>query len=134
MIAEIRLPYRVISKKNSKRIICRGRYPTILPSVAYTKFEKYALSYLEENCQHIRFTGPVKIKYIFEMKGKVDADIDNLQNGINDVLEKAKIIDNDKNVMKIEAEKVPYCDDFRTYVTIESLQNEAIPEIPLDNS
>jgi len=110
---------RPISKKNSKRIITvRGR-PILISSKAYLLFEKSALWQLKAYKE--RHQGPVEVHYVFEMKGKMDTDFDNLISGLNDVLEKAGIIDNDKNIQFGSFAKYHGFKDWRTLIKIEDI-------------
>lgn len=85
---------RPISKKNSRRIFMRAFKPVVLPSEAYMKFEESALEQLK-NCS-VTFRGKIHVDYIFAFKGKLETDVDNAIAGINDILEKAGVIENDK--------------------------------------
>lgn len=134
MIAKIRLPFRVASKKNSKRIITTGRYPRMIPSKYYVEFEAKAIKYLEENYSNIKFEGAVYIDYKFFMKGKLDADADNLEAGINDVLEKTGIIDNDKNIIEHHTKKIADNEDFLTVLEISPLDNNQLMLLNKDNT
>lgn len=40
---------RIPSKKNSKIMVCRGKFPTLLPSSDYRKWQKDALEQLAKN-------------------------------------------------------------------------------------
>lgn len=111
---------RPISKKNAKRIIPHKGRHIIISSKQYLAFEQEALKQLSHYQE--RYSGPVEIGYLFEMKGKLTTDLDNAIAGINDVLQKAGIIDDDKNVVRIHAEKYQGFADWRTHVTITSIE------------
>lgn len=111
---------RPISKKNSKSLIkVKGR---IIPisSKQYRAFEKDALKQLER-AQTKFFSGKVFVNYVFYMKGKLSSDGDNLEAGINDILQKAGIIVDDKNITEWHGKKVEGCEDWKTEVTIKPL-------------
>lgn len=90
----IKLTSRPISKKNSKRWLMRGRRPFLIPSEAYTKFEKEALNEIRGQIPigFETFNEQVFVDYKFQIKGNYHVDVDNLVSGINDILQKAGII------------------------------------------
>ena len=115
---KIKIDGRVISKKNSKQIF-RNRYtgaPFIKSSDAYAGFGDDALRQLQ-TCQAC-FFGKVRIDYVFEIKGQMRIDVDNAMASINDILQKAGVIDDDNNVVKGSFEKVNGMNDWTTYVEI----------------
>lgn len=128
---------RPISKKNSRRIFMRGRYPVNLPSEAYEKFEQLALDQLIK-LGLTKFTGfdekknkvyasPVAIatkchiNYIFHLKGLGNQDGDNIQAGINDILQKAGIIINDRQMRSWHGEIIEGAPEWKTFVEIVEL-------------
>lgn len=119
----IELPFRIASKKNSKRIIMVGRYPRLISSKQYLEFETKAIKHLRQSYPEAHFDGFVYINYLFYMKGKIDADTDNMEASINDVLEKAGIITNDKYIVEHHAKKIAGAKDFRTVLEIIPLTN-----------
>ena len=128
---------RPISKKNSRRIFMRGRYPTSLPSEAYVRFEKEAIKQLElaaltyfdgyDDKKNKLYKSPVAISnkchinYVFHLKGLGNVDGDNLQAGINDILQKAGIILNDRQMRSWSGEIFEGCDDWQTFIEITEL-------------
>ncbi len=108
---------RPISKKNSKQLIpVRGR-TIMIPSKAYNQFRKDALVQVLGKKPVL---SPYAVRYEFQMKGRLDTDIDNMIAGINDILQEAGIIDDDKNIIWIEAVKIPLCDDWKTIIEIDN--------------
>lgn len=98
----IRTPVR--SKKNSRQLFLTGTGVRNIPSEAYKTFEETAL--WELKMQHPKpATRPYKIRYNFTLKGKSLIDIDNAVASINDVLMKAGILGDDKDIVKIVALK-----------------------------
>lgn len=112
---------RVASKKNSKQIVFNRKThkPFIKSSKAFEGFEQMALWQLKR--YKSVFTTPVRIHYRFELKGKESIDADNAQASINDVLQKAGILDNDKLVRAGSFEMVYGCKDHQTFLEIETL-------------
>jgi Holliday junction resolvase RusA-like endonuclease len=109
---------RPISKKNSKQVInIKGRLIPI-SSKAYRQFEKDALKQMVSVKQ---VASPYMVRYVFHMKGRMDADIDNLIAGINDILQEAGWINDDKNIRAIDAIKIPLCDEWKTVISIKTI-------------
>ena len=109
---------RVISKKNNRRNYGR----VSLPSEAFVRFENDALSQLKK-CKE-KHTGAIHIDYSFYIKGRMDTDLDNLITSVNDVLQKAGIIENDRTILGIEAVKWMGQKDFKTEIYITNLDSE----------
>lgn len=110
---------RPISKKNSKRVFTKNFRIVVLPSEAYMAFEESVLSQLKD-CT-VKFEGPVHIDYDFAFKGKMETDIDNAISGINDILEKSGIIDNDKNIKSGTFRVQGNYSDWKTIIKIRKL-------------
>jgi Holliday junction resolvase RusA-like endonuclease len=104
---------RPISKKNHRRNFGH----TSLPSVAYAKFQQHALWQLKGLKE--KFNGEVIVNYIFYMKGRLDTDCDNMIGGVNDILQDAGIIDNDKNIIAGSFRKIPGNKDWKTILEID---------------
>jgi len=115
----IKITGRPISKKNSRRLFVRGGRVINLPSSAYENFKEQALWQLKKYKE--KYTGPIKVEYTFQMKGKLNTDLDNLQAGINDLLQDAGIIDDDKNIISVVANKYSGFKDWITLVEITPL-------------
>lgn len=113
---------RPISKKNSKRILRNPKTnkPFVLPSEAFIAFRDDALKQLTQY-HNIKLAPPYRIDYLFKMKGKIDADADNLQAGINDILQEAGIIVDDKFIIEGSFRKVFGNEEFSTELLIEKL-------------
>lgn len=109
----IKIIGRPISKKNHRIPLRNGMN---IPSKSFRSFEKQALYQLLEVRE--RHTGKVHVDYIFQMKGKIDTDCDNMIGGINDILQKAGIIDNDKNITEGSFKKIPGNKDWITTIEI----------------
>ncbi len=98
----IRAPVR--SKKNSRQLVLTGTGMRNIPSEAYRVFEEQALWELKSQRPHPE-TRPYTIRYNFTLKGKARIDIDNAVTAVNDVLQKAGIIGDDADIIKIVAIK-----------------------------
>lgn len=97
---KIELFGKVISKKNSKQV-GRNRYTNkiyVTASDAWKTFEKDALYQLKRYRAKEHFEGPIKIYYSLFYKDKGWLDIDNAVTSINDLLQKATIIRDDRDI------------------------------------
>ena len=88
---------RIISKKNAKRIIRAGGRQFIISSKAYLKFEKEAVSQIKSQ-KHTTYKGNVDVCYTLTYKGKMWIDADNAIASLNDILQKAEVLEDDKQV------------------------------------
>lgn len=111
---------RVASKKNSRRLFYSHGKQRNLPSVAYDDFKFDALSQLK-TVRECYMGKALCVEYFFEMKGRLDADVDNMVAAVNDVLQDGGVIDDDKNIRRIVAEKSPGHADFTTTIQISIL-------------
>lgn len=107
---------RPISKKNSKQIYKVGGRTIVASSKAYKKFESDALNQLGESKNTI--VNLCTVDYTFYIKGKYHVDLDNLIAGINDILQKAKIIKDDDLISTINARKIGGCGGWSTKISI----------------
>lgn len=87
------LPIRPVTKKNNGRIVMRGKYPILIPSEQYLKFEKECLPYLI----HVKNTVgvinyPVNCECLFYMDARRRVDLPNLLNAIDDSMVKSGLI------------------------------------------
>jgi len=114
MITKITILGRPISKKNNRR----NFFHTSLPSKAYEKFREDALWQLKKT-PAVFYEMGYSVKYVFHMKGKLDTDIDNMMGGINDILQDAQVIVNDKLIFEVKANKLPGGKDWWTELEIE---------------
>lgn len=111
---------RPASKKNSRQnFINHGRMIS-LPSKAYASFEKDALTQLLY-VKRPQWEVPVQVLYVFYQKGKLSQDVDNAMASINDIVQKAGIIVDDKQIRK-GAFEVVASDHWETQVVISVLQ------------
>ena len=92
---------RPASKKNNRKLVPRGKAIMSFPSQAYQRFEEDALGQLLQQKPQggWKSEGFFDAIYTFYQKGKLIQDADNAMASINDVLEKAGVIENDKNII-----------------------------------
>jgi len=112
---------RVISKKNSKRIVRAGTRLIPITSKAYGQFRELALWQLK-TCKE-RFTSAVDVILTFQLKGQLNADLDNLVTSVADVLQDAGIIENDVQIVSITAKKHLGFGDWNTHITIKEAED-----------
>ena len=89
----IKLPLLARPKKNSQQIIKRGNKPFLIQSKNYLKFERDCGFYLKD--YRLGIKKPVNLKCVFYVPDKRKRDLVNLLNGIQDVLVKYKVIEDD---------------------------------------
>ena len=116
--ATITILGRIYSKKNSKQI----RYNRKTSRHFLTGSDQYlanqnSIIWQCKACR-TRFTGPVHITYIFYLQGKYDIDADNAQATVNDALQAAGIIDDDRNIVSGKFKKIKGCEKFTTKIII----------------
>jgi len=116
---KIVLTGRVASKKNSKRLVKVGGRVIPISSKSWKAFEKKALEEIEPQIEEM-LSPPYKVDYVFYMRGKGGTDIDNMMAGINDIVEKAGAIENDKDILEVKAKKIIQSKDYITLVNIQS--------------
>lgn len=95
---KIVIPSNPITKKNHGRIVNKTtktgkKIPFMLPSEAYTKYEKEAKNYIPNISNPIDYPINLMCKYYMETKRK--CDITNLLQATCDILVKYKIVDDD---------------------------------------
>lgn len=116
---------RVISKKNNWHPIRRGNRTMIITSPRWKVFEKDAVSQLKEQ-QGTKKTikSEVYIDYTFLMKGKGNSDTSNMITSIDDLLEKAGIIENDRLVTSGSFQRIIGQPEYITEIVIRELKHE----------
>ena len=90
-----------------------------LPSRAFETYRKAALK--EIGIVPSVFP-PYEVRYVFEMRGLGATDIDNMIAGVNDIIQEAGVIQDDKHIHKIEAEKIIGADEYRTEVWVKHIE------------
>lgn len=134
---------RPIAKKNSRNIFYKYGKLINTPSDAYHKFEKDALQQLVDSkvtriagvdekrraiykCSGM-FSGKVFINYIFHLKGLGNIDGDNIQAGINDILQKAGVISNDRNMREWHGKIIENSKEWKTEIAITPIEDYVMP-------
>lgn len=88
----------------------------------YKQWQEKALWQLKKYKE--RYTGEIAVEYTFEVKGNSVMDLDNAIVGINDILQDAGIIENDRHIIHITANKFYGFEEFRTLIDIWSGDND----------
>lgn len=83
------------SKKNSKRIVCRGNRPLLLPSESYVKWHAEAMGELKPQIKGEKIIKCEKIKIEFWHKYQRKWDLDNKASTIFDALVDVGILEDD---------------------------------------
>lgn len=123
-----RLNGRPIVKKNSKRIFT-NKYtgkPVVASSVAFKRYERDCLEQImilrsKRDIPPTQTSGNIKVHTSFFVKGKYSFDADNAHTSILDILQAAKVIDDDKNVIAGSYEKKSGCDEWAVVITLEKI-------------
>lgn len=89
------------------------------PGDNYETFKAAALYQLK--AYKVKFQGAIEMEYIFYRKGKELQDVDNAMASINDVLQDAGIIENDKYILKGKFAVVPGQSAWSTSIVIREL-------------
>ncbi len=115
-----------ISKKNNSRIFRpKGMsHPIVVPSKAYTEYEKNALWFIPK-CETIY--RPVNVKCLFYMPTRRKCDLVNMQEAILDVMVKAGLLadDNYTIVQSMDGSRVLYDKEHpRTEVYITEVEQD----------
>lgn len=109
---------RPATKKNSGRIVRCGKFPKLLPSKAYEEYEQSALWQLKA-CRE-RYDGPVSVKALYWMPDRRSwPDWSGLTQATGDILQKAGIIRNDRDIVHWDGTRIAGVDKQRPRVEIE---------------
>lgn len=94
MPIKITLTGRIPSKKNSKRIVRRGRFSTLLPSVEYLAWHREASNQLK-NQNVVPLNGTFGITCVFYMPDNRKTDLSNKFESVADLLVDTGIVPDD---------------------------------------
>jgi Holliday junction resolvase RusA-like endonuclease len=104
----------------------RGGRLVSLPSKPYENFRELAMYQLKK--YHQTYSGPIYIDMVFNIKGKYRVDLDNLVTAILDILQDAKVIDDDNNVIHLTASKHNGADEWSTNIVINQVGDRRVTE------
>ncbi len=88
-MTEFVIPGSIRSKKNSKRIVMAGKYPKLLPSKAYVRWEEAFRQELKLACYQKRIKPtdkPVHVQAVFYYKGR-EPDLSGCMESLADACE-----------------------------------------------
>lgn len=110
---------RPISKKNSKNLFYNKylKRCMLTSSKQWKAFEKSALEQLL-NYRGMKYEGLVRVDYVFYFKGNMLVDVDNAMAGINDVLQQAGVILDDKNIRRGSFDVITGNEEWKSVVEI----------------
>lgn len=124
MRLELALNQRVYVKKNSKRLIVRGNRKFFVPSFNFEVFHNKAIAEIAQQLpsQALPAT-PLFKKYTstvmhFYVPGRTRVDADGMETSMLDILQDARIIIDDNDVVHSERFKHYFAPDFKCTVEI----------------
>ena len=82
----IELSGRIPSKKNSKQIVCRGKYPKVLPSAKFAEWHDRAMEELEVSDTPKAMIEHCEIDMYIRFPDKRKADLTNKAESVMDLL------------------------------------------------
>jgi len=105
MEARLIIPGQPATKKNSQVARCVGGKPVVLQSKAYRAYEKMALKALLA-CPRAEFLGPVAVTVCYWLKDNRRPDLTNLLQATADILEKAGVITDDREIVSWDGSRI----------------------------
>lgn len=119
---KLTLQGRPTTKKNSPRVVRMGGFTKVLPSKAYEDYEKGCLWQLMRY-KHQSFSTPVHLKCLYYMPDKrAYPDLQGLLQATADILEKARIIENDRLIVIHDGSRIAGLDKNNPRVEIEIME------------
>lgn len=99
------IPGQPITKKNSQVVRCIQGKPLVQASKAYRAYERSALKIIQGTPGQT-FSGPVKVRVLYWLRNRRRPDLTNLLQATADILEKAGVIDNDRNIVSWDGSRI----------------------------
>ena len=116
------------TKKNSQRIIRRGRFSSILPSEAYMDYaEECAVQLLAQRAVNAGIDFPVNVACVYFMPTRRKVDLTNLNEAIHDILVSNYVLmdDNRDIIASTDGSRVEYDKQHpRVEITITPLEGD----------
>jgi len=99
---------RPITKKNSQQIVlAKNGRRFVIQSKQYLQYEKDCLWQIKAQYRgHEAITDKVNLQALYYMPDKRVPDLLNLLQATSDILEKARVIDNDKNIISFDGSRI----------------------------
>ena len=123
---KIILSGRPTTKKNSQRIVLtKGGKRFLIQSKQYLQYEKDCLWNIKAQYKGETITGKVSLQVLYYMPDKRVPDLLNLLQATADILEKARVIDNDKDIVSFDGSRIMWIDKVnpRCEITIKEVNN-----------
>ena len=105
MEARLVIPGQPATKKNSQVARCVNGKPVVLQSKAYRAYEKMALKALLA-CPRVEFSEPVVVTVHYWLKDKRRPDLNNLMAATADILERAGVIADDREIVSWDGSRI----------------------------
>ena len=119
MTTNIILLGRPITKKNHQQMVVAGNgRKFLIQSKAYRLYEKDCLKQLMYLYKGKTITGQLSMKALYYMPTKARPDLLNLLQATADIIEKAKVISNDKNIYSFNGSRIMGVDKLNPRVEI----------------
>jgi len=107
MTTNIILLGRPITKKNHQQMVVAGNgRKFLIQSKAYRLYEKDCLKQLMYLYKGKTIEGKLSMKALYYMPTKARPDLLNLLQATSDIIEKAKVIENDKNIYSFDGSRI----------------------------
>ena len=98
---------RPITKKNHQQMVVAGNgRKFLIQSKAYRLYEKDCLKQLMYLYKGKTIEGKLSMEALYYMPTKARPDLLNLLQATSDILEKAKVIENDKNIYSFDGSRI----------------------------
>jgi len=124
-LTNITLIGRPITKKNHQQMVVAGNgRKFLIQSKAYRQYEKDCLKQLMYLYKGKTITGQLSMKALYYMPTKARPDLLNLLQATADIIEKAKVIENDKNIYSFDGSRIAGVDKLnpRCEITLEEVK------------
>ena len=106
-MVNITLIGRPITKKNHQQMVVAGNgRKFLIQSKAYRQYEKDCLKQLMYLYKGKTIEGQLSMKCLYYMPTKAKPDLLNLLQASADILEKARVIENDKNIYSFDGSRI----------------------------
>ena len=121
-----------ITKKNHQTMVIAGngrRY--LIQSEPYRKYEENCLWQIKAQYRGETITDQINLQALYYMPTKARPDLVNLLQATCDILQKAKVIENDKNIVSFDGSKIIGIDKInpRVEIIIEIIGNSCLKSI-----
>jgi len=118
-LTNITLIGRPITKKNHQQMVVAGNgRKFLIQSKAYRQYEKDCLKQLMYLYKGKTIEGQLSMKALYYMPTKARPDLLNLLQATADIIEKAKVISNDKNIYSFNGSRIMGVDKLNPRVEI----------------